>query len=161
MSNFDHSLSILGIKYINGGVKWYYSIDKDATTNGRIDKERGLIRFEQKILTAYNGKWEFAFVRENGTFLLEHYYHPSTGTQRLSKSEYIKALGLNNNLFNLYLVPGPKMRARGEHQGENVGLASKEEVHNFWHSELSKINLYKGKELIMEYNNGRFKKIAK
>jgi hypothetical protein len=162
MSNFKNSESILGVKWVGGTVRFYYSIDKDTTTAGQHDPERGLWRFENKILKPAAGKWEFAFVRSNdGTiFPILHYYHPKSGISRLDKAEYLRAIGAQLNFYNLYLVPGTAMRERGETKGLNVGFATKDEVEAWWDNGLQKIQLYQGKKLCWEYIKGKFKKIG-
>ena len=156
------SLSILEI-HEAGKCLWYYSlVDRDVmSTQGKLDWELGVSKLEKKILSAHPG-WQYANIRENHTFMIQHYYHCTTGTRRLTKEEYIQVTGIkiDNRHYNLYLIPGAKMRERGEHKPITIPGVEKDEVSKFWNNELSKIQLYRGKSLCYEYTNGLFKKIG-
>lgn len=117
----------------------------------RGDQEARLKKFEQ-MLDKNVGLWEYALFYRNGQLL--HYYHPATGTERLSKQQYLEQLHKSN--VNLYIVFKISYRlATGSDQGKTIPNSSIDQMPHYYNKNVLKIIAYQNNKPIATYQAGK------
>ena len=142
------SLTYLIIKYPqHSNTIKRYSIDKT-----RQDPEGGINRLERKFLQGNPFEWAVLFDKNDKKLA---YYHPKTGTQKLTKEQYYDALGKGS--LKIYLIyTAAHRRATGRVKGDSFKIEDMSDVEQYFNSDVERINVYKNSILTHYYKNGQF-----
>lgn len=136
--------SLLKIKYDNA--------EGEASLRGSATLW-GSIRNFEKNLRKNQGTWEYAVFYHNGK--KEHYYHHSTGIERLNVKEYNQQL--NKTRINIYIVPTQEYKDRtGQQRFKPVYGAKIEDMPNYYNDDVLKVIAYLNNKPIRTYQDGKF-----
>ncbi|MGH1338284.1 MAG: hypothetical protein ACRBFS_19325 [Aureispira sp.] len=120
--------------------------DKDHTISRKNvgQEEPNFKRLESNILGGHAGCWDWAIMYVNDE--LSHYYHHSTGADRLNKVDYFEAK--NRDKVNIYIV---------FKNGTTRTITDKStaDLLNYFNVSVGSVQAWKNNKIIAEYKGTR------
>lgn len=115
------------------------------------------LSYTERLLEQWKGRWSHAVLRLCGSNNIVHYYHPSTGKQRLTKQAYKAQL----ERYELYIIPTTKWKEQhGSHKGISRTIYSLESLEEYYSKDVLRIDIYQQGRLYGSYDGKQIRKRA-
>jgi ABC-type bacteriocin/lantibiotic exporter with double-glycine peptidase domain len=120
----------------------------------KIENEKDLKSVE-KYLLKHLRAWKWASLKDINTKAVYHYYHPTTGVERLNLETYKEQF----TAYSLYIIPTSSYKRKmGIIKGKSQRIYDLDQIHQYWNKDVLRIDVYVEGKKINSYENGRFLK---